>query len=165
MPCIRWFGHTIKAQPVSIDPASIRYSGLRLSALQITQTTTIDELNRHQQATTMAYYSESGGYCAEDVMRRPYAEPGYRYGEGGERYAVRKEYEEVDEVARAGRGHYGHGGAHLGRSGSHHHHGVVGHGHLGGEQHRVHGHGHDGGRHYDACESRRYDSCTGEYYA
>ncbi|KAF8664953.1 hypothetical protein HU200_054273 [Digitaria exilis] len=85
----------------------------------------------------MAYYSESGGYCAEDV-RRPYAEPGYRYGEGGERYAIRKEYEEVDEVARAGRGHYGHGHGHLGHSASgHHHH----HGHLGGEQHRVHGHG------------------------
>jgi hypothetical protein len=126
----------------------------------------------------MAYYSESG-YCAEDV-RRPYAEPGYRYGaEGGERYAaVRKEYEEIDEVARAGRQghHYGHGGQygsghHLGRSGSrhHHHHHAVGchgghegscHGHLGEhreQQHHVHGgHGHGyghghGGRHYDAC--------------
>uniref|UniRef100_K3XR30 Uncharacterized protein n=1 Tax=Setaria italica TaxID=4555 RepID=K3XR30_SETIT len=121
----------------------------------------------------MAYYSESG-YCAEDV-RRPYAEPGYRYGEGGERYAVRKEYEEIDEVARAGRGHYGHGHGH----GSHHHHHVGGyaghegscHGHLGEhrEQHHLHGHGHGGyghgGRHYDACESKRYDSCTGEYYA
>ncbi|KAF8755758.1 hypothetical protein HU200_011227 [Digitaria exilis] len=110
----------------------------------------------------MAYNSESGGYCAEDV-RRPYAEPGYRYGEGGERYAIRKEYEEVDEVARAGRGHYGHGHGHLGHSASGHHH----HGHLGGEQHRVHGHGMHagGGRHYDACESRRYDdSCSGEYY-
>ncbi|CAO2181976.1 unnamed protein product [Urochloa humidicola] len=119
----------------------------------------------------MAYYSESG-YCAEDVSRRPYAEPGYRYGEGGERYAVRKEYEEIDEVARAGRGHYGHG-----QYGSHRHHGhghvhgghegSCGHGHLGEhrEQHHVHGHGH-GGRHYDACESKRYDdSCTGEYYA
>jgi len=106
----------------------------------------------------MAYYSESG-YCAEDVMRRPHAEPGYYHGEGGERYAVRKEYEEIDEVARAGRGHYGH----LGRSGSHHHHVGHGghegscHGHLGGEyreQQHLHGHGH-GGRHYDACESRR----------
>ena len=122
----------------------------------------------------MAYYSESG-YCAEDVMRRPHAEPGYYHGEGGERYAVRKEYEEIDEVARAGRGHYyGHG--HLGRSGSHHHHHVGHgghegscHGHHGGEyreQHHLHSHGHgDGGRHYDACESRRYDSCTGQYYA
>ncbi|PVH37620.1 hypothetical protein PAHAL_5G048200 [Panicum hallii] len=117
----------------------------------------------------MAYYSESG-YCSEDV-RRPYAEPGHYHGEGGERYAVRKEYEEIDEVARAGRGHYGHG--HLGRSGSHHHAGHAGHegschGHLGGEyreQHHLHGHGH-GGRHYDACESRRYDSGTGhQYYA
>ncbi|CAO1946979.1 unnamed protein product [Urochloa humidicola] len=103
----------------------------------------------------MAYYSESG-YCAEDV-RRPYAEPGYRYGEGGERYAVHKEYEEIDELARAGRGHHHHGqyGGHLGRSDSHHH-----HGHLGEQRH---GYGH-GGRHYDACESKRYDSRTGEYY-
>ncbi|OEL15330.1 hypothetical protein BAE44_0023653 [Dichanthelium oligosanthes] len=119
----------------------------------------------------MAYYSESG-YCAEEVMRRPNAEPGYCHGEGGERYAVRKEYEEIDEVARAGRqGHHHHGQqyGHLGRSGSHHHH--VGHaGHEGschgthlGEQHHVHGHGH-GGRYYDACESKRYDSCTGQYY-
>ncbi|CAL4972534.1 unnamed protein product [Urochloa decumbens] len=107
----------------------------------------------------MAYYSESG-YCAEDV-RRPYAEPGYRYGEGGERYAVRKEYEEIDEVARAGRGHHGqYGGGHLGRSDSHHRHGHVHGGHEG-----SFGHGHLGGRHYDACESKRYDSCTGEYYA
>ncbi|CAD6235388.1 unnamed protein product [Miscanthus lutarioriparius] len=32
------------------------------------------------------------------------------------------------------------------------------------EQYHVHGHGH-GGRLYDACESKRYDSCTGQYYA
>jgi hypothetical protein len=120
----------------------------------------------------MAYYSEPG-YCAEEA-RRPYAEPGFCHGEGGERYAVvRKEYEEVDEVARAGRGHHGHGHGHLDHSGSHHHiHG----GHEGSchggyvgehrEQYHVHGHGHGhGGRLYDACESKRYDSCTGQYYA
>ncbi|XP_066315608.1 uncharacterized protein [Miscanthus floridulus] len=120
----------------------------------------------------MAYYSESS-YCAEEA-RRPYAEPGFCHGEGGERYAViRKEYEEVDEVARAGRGHdgHGHGHGHLVHSGSNRHvHG--GHegschgGYLGEhrEQHHVHGNGH-GGRLYDACESKRYDSCTGQYYA
>ncbi|EES04080.1 hypothetical protein BDA96_03G428600 [Sorghum bicolor] len=123
----------------------------------------------------MAYYSESG-YCAEEA-RRPYAEPGFCHGEGGgERYAVvRKEYEEVDELARAGRGHhYGHG-----HSGSGHQHRHVVHaehegschgGYLGlgeehREQHQVHGHGHGGRRLYDACESKRYDSCTGQYYA
>ena len=118
----------------------------------------------------MAYYSESS-YCAEEA-RRPYAEPGFCHGEGGERYAViRNEYEEVDEVARAGRGHYGHGHGHLVHSGSNRH---VHGGHEGSchggylrehrEQHHVHGHGH-GGRLYDACESKRYDSCTGQYYA
>lgn len=98
----------------------------------------------------MAYYSESG-YCAEEMNRPAY------YGEGGERYAVRKEYEEIDEVERARRGHYGHG--HMGH---HHHDGYGGHEgcheHLGGG-HREHAHGHGygyGGRPYDACESKYY---------
>ena len=68
----------------------------------------------------MAYYSESS-YCVEEA-RRPYAEPGFYHGEGGESYAViRKEYKEVDEVAHAGRGHYGHGHGHLVHSGSNRH--------------------------------------------
>ncbi|KAL6613957.1 hypothetical protein ACP70R_036227 [Stipagrostis hirtigluma subsp. patula] len=120
----------------------------------------------------MAYYSEGGYYGAEEA-RRPYvASPGGYYGEGGERYAVRKEYEEVDEVGRAGRGPH------------HHHHDHHVHGHLGhgggshrvyvgdegyherlGERHHVHGHGpYAGGRHYDAVESK-YEASTGEYYA
>ncbi|KAJ1286755.1 hypothetical protein BS78_03G376000 [Paspalum vaginatum] len=116
----------------------------------------------------MAYYSESAGYCAEEARRPYYGEPGFYHGEGGERYAVRKEYEEVDEVAHADRrGYYGGG-----------HHGHLGHGHLAvhegschghhlgehREHHHGYGHGH-GGRMYDACESKRYDSCTGQYYA
>ncbi|XP_052140382.1 uncharacterized protein LOC127760201 [Oryza glaberrima] len=98
------------------------------------------------------YYSEVD-HCAEEMNRPPHA--------GGEHYAVRREsYEEVDEMARAGRGHHhgnGGGGGHLGYSGSRH-----GDAHLGGhrEEHLVHGdehrHGHGG--------ERQYDSCTGQYY-
>lgn len=93
----------------------------------------------------MAQYYSEADYCAEE-RSRPYANPGFCHGEGGERYAVRKEAYEVDEVALAGRGHHGH----LGHSGGHE-------GHLG---HREH-HGH-GGRRYDARGST-YDSCTGQY--
>ncbi|GJM92121.1 hypothetical protein PR202_ga08552 [Eleusine coracana subsp. coracana] len=101
----------------------------------------------------MAYYSESG-YCAEE-MNRPAA---YYGGEGSERYAVRKEYELIDEVERARRGHhYGHHG-HLGHGGGSYREHVHGHGHghehFGGG-HREHGHGY-GGRPYDGCESKYY---------
>uniref|UniRef100_A0A0E0JSK1 Uncharacterized protein n=1 Tax=Oryza punctata TaxID=4537 RepID=A0A0E0JSK1_ORYPU len=101
----------------------------------------------------MAQYYSEVDYCAEEMNRPQHA--------GGEHYAVRREsYEEVDEMARAGRGQH-HGGGHLGYSGSRH-----GGAHLGGHEggghreHLVHGdehrHGHGGGR--------QYDSCTGQYY-
>ena len=100
----------------------------------------------------MAQYYSEADYCAEE-RSRPYANPGFCHGEGGERYPVRKEAYEVDEVALAGRGHHGH----LGHSGSHLGHSGGYEGHLG---HREH-HGH-GGRRYDARGST-YDSCTGQY--
>lgn len=108
----------------------------------------------------MAQYYSEADYCAEE-RSRPYANPGVCHGEGGERYAVRKEAYEVDEVALAGRGHHGHlghSGSHLGHSGHLAHSG--GHeGHLRHEGREHHGHG---GRRYDARGST-YDSCTGQY--
>jgi hypothetical protein len=127
------------------------------------------------------YYSEAD-YCAEE-MARPYDR--HCHGEDGERYVVRKEeYEEIDEVERARRGHH-HGHGHLGHSdsrrghlgyGRSYSHGASGHlghsgshrGHLGhsgsvhGHHEHYHGHGY-GGSHCDPCETK-YDSCTGEYY-
>uniref|UniRef100_A0A0D3EXP7 Uncharacterized protein n=1 Tax=Oryza barthii TaxID=65489 RepID=A0A0D3EXP7_9ORYZ len=69
------------------------------------------------------YYSEVD-HCAEEMNRPPHA--------GGEHYAVRREsYEEVDEMARAGRGHH----------------------HGNGDEHR---HGHGGERQYDSCTGQYY---------
>ncbi|MDK0841577.1 hypothetical protein P5E51_15905, partial [Clostridium perfringens] len=112
-------------------------------------------------ATMAQYYSEVD-YCPEE-RSRPYANPGFCHGEGGERYAVRKEaYEEVDEMALAGRGHQHHG--HLGRSGSHSGHLAHSGSHLGHLGHEGH-HEHLGHREHHGHGGRRYDSCTGEYYA